>query len=219
MKLRKNARKIFSACTLLSALAAPVVHATPVTNTVMAGGLEWAQATSFTSLSWAEVSTACPSGVCSGTLNGFTMDGWTWATSLDASALLHSFDPGFSATTTMNYMSSNSTSSLVQPLLDAFFGAGFLATASNSTVQIFRAYTADFVNDSSAKLLYAVDSLSGGFQTIGTAWFTGSGGDASTGSLFYRTPVAQPQNVPEPATLTLIGLGLLGTFSARKRKG
>ena len=35
----------------------------------------------FTSLAWNDINTVCPSGACgSGSLNGFDMAGWTWAT-------------------------------------------------------------------------------------------------------------------------------------------
>lgn len=55
--------------------------AAPITDTVTVAGKEWAQVDLFTNLTWSDINTVCPGGVCgNSTLNGFEMDGWTWAT-------------------------------------------------------------------------------------------------------------------------------------------
>jgi hypothetical protein len=51
--------------------------------TVIVDGNEWYQPTFFKNLSWYEVNSACPAGVCSGTLNGYDLTGWTWASRQD----------------------------------------------------------------------------------------------------------------------------------------
>ncbi len=54
--------------------------AVPITQTITLNGVEWAQPVLFTNLTWDEINAVCPGGVCSGELNGFVMDGWTFAT-------------------------------------------------------------------------------------------------------------------------------------------
>ncbi len=60
-------------------------NALPITDTFSAGGNLWAQPKLFTSLSWNSMDAVCPAGsagVCGvGTLNGYDMNGWTWASS------------------------------------------------------------------------------------------------------------------------------------------
>ncbi len=58
-----------------------------ITDTVVAAGKEWAQPDLFTNLTWGAIDAVCPAGVCGGTLNGFLMDGWTWATVEDFNSL------------------------------------------------------------------------------------------------------------------------------------
>ena len=42
-------------------------------------GNEWADLSLFAGVTYAEIAAACPGGNCSGTLNGWDMSGWTWA--------------------------------------------------------------------------------------------------------------------------------------------
>jgi len=71
-----------------------------ITNTVIVNGYEWAQVSDFTNLSWQEINTVCPLGNCSGTLNGFDMNGWTWADGEAVAGLFNAYladagvDPG-----------------------------------------------------------------------------------------------------------------------------
>ncbi|NND69779.1 MAG: hypothetical protein HKN19_19470 [Halioglobus sp.] len=56
-----------------------LIAAVPITDTVTLQGVEWAQPALFTNLTWDEIDAVCPGGVCNGNLNGFIMDGWTFA--------------------------------------------------------------------------------------------------------------------------------------------
>lgn len=57
---------------------------------VSVDGKEWAQADLFHNLSWDNINTVCPAGVCgAGTLNGYDMDGWTWASVDEVSDLFN----------------------------------------------------------------------------------------------------------------------------------
>ena len=65
----------------------------PVTAIVRAAGKEWAQPSIFTGLSWNEIYAACGQGNCTGTFNGYGMNGWTWATHRDMSDLFNTYQP------------------------------------------------------------------------------------------------------------------------------
>ena len=99
-------------------LAAPE----PITQTITLNGVEWAQPVLFTNLTWDEINAVCPAGVCSGDLNGFLMDGWTFAT-------LNDVYPVFN-----HYIGSNALGPgqmvAVAPLgtLDAMWEAGWTQT-------------------------------------------------------------------------------------------
>ncbi|MCB1688625.1 MAG: hypothetical protein KDI33_09080 [Halioglobus sp.] len=63
----------------------------PIPATVTVAGREWAQPVLFKEVTRSEIAAACPDGVCSGTLNGYRMDGWTWASSDDLNALFNHY--------------------------------------------------------------------------------------------------------------------------------
>ena len=62
-----------------------------ITDTIFVNGKEWAQVDLFTNLSWDDINAVCPAGMCNGTLNGYDMSGWTWASSRDLQALFNEF--------------------------------------------------------------------------------------------------------------------------------
>ena len=59
------------------------------TDTITVNGKEWAQVDLFYDLSWNDINAVCPSGICSGELNGFDMTGWTWASVEDVNTLFN----------------------------------------------------------------------------------------------------------------------------------
>ena len=63
----------------------------PGLATVTVDGREWAQVEQFTNLSWNDINAICPEGACAGTLNGYDMAGWTWASVGDVSALFNHY--------------------------------------------------------------------------------------------------------------------------------
>lgn len=62
---------------------------TLITNTVTVDGKVWGQPDLFTDLSWNDIDAVCPAGVCAGTLNGYNMAGWKWASVNDVNALFN----------------------------------------------------------------------------------------------------------------------------------
>lgn len=52
-----------------------------ITDTVVVDGKEWAQVDLFLGVPYFDLLDVCPSGVCSGSLNGYDVSGWTWSSS------------------------------------------------------------------------------------------------------------------------------------------
>ncbi len=71
-------------------------RARPITDTISVAGREWAQVDLFADLSWNDINTICPAGLCSGVLNGFDMTGWMWASVEDLNSLFNHYI-GFAA--------------------------------------------------------------------------------------------------------------------------
>lgn len=67
--------------------------ATPITDTVIVDGKEWAQVEFFAPALWADINAVCPGGACTngGTLQGYDMTGWTWATINDVNSLFNHY--------------------------------------------------------------------------------------------------------------------------------
>jgi hypothetical protein len=67
---------------------APVIApGEPINDTVIVDGVEWAQVDLFNNVAKFDMGRACRNGICSGILNGYAMDGWTWATAAEVQAL------------------------------------------------------------------------------------------------------------------------------------
>ena len=68
--------------------------AIPLSETVNVNGKLWAQPRLFTYFSWYDVDAICPAetGICgAGSLNGFELEGWTWASVEDMNALFNAY--------------------------------------------------------------------------------------------------------------------------------
>lgn len=85
-------KRIIAGLTL--SLATLLAQAVPITDTVIVGDKEWAQVNLFAELSWNDINAVCPAGVCgTGTLNGYDMSGWAWASVFDVGALFNQLTP------------------------------------------------------------------------------------------------------------------------------
>jgi hypothetical protein len=73
-----------------------LIPGTPITQTVTVAGVEWAQPSLFTNLTWDEIAAICAADPCAGSLNGHLMDGWNFATLDDVNAVFnHYYGAGF----------------------------------------------------------------------------------------------------------------------------
>ena len=70
----------------------------PITDTVTVGGKEWAQPDLFSGITGQQVAARCPEGICgeNTVLNGWSMDGWQWASVDDVNTLFNTFLSGYS---------------------------------------------------------------------------------------------------------------------------
>lgn len=65
----------------------------PMDSTIVVDGKIWLQPDLFRFLSWNQIVAVCPAGACvdHGTLNGFDMTGWTWASTGDMRSLFNHY--------------------------------------------------------------------------------------------------------------------------------
>jgi hypothetical protein len=61
----------------------------PITDFVVADGLEWAQPVLFIGASRAEIEATCSGGACAGSINGHDATGWVWATGAEVAQMLY----------------------------------------------------------------------------------------------------------------------------------
>lgn len=62
---------------------------TTITDTVTVDGKVWAQPDLFAGVTWSQITAVCPSGPCTGILNGHSVTGWTFASVDDVNALFN----------------------------------------------------------------------------------------------------------------------------------
>jgi RTX calcium-binding nonapeptide repeat (4 copies) len=89
---------LFMGCLLAGtsfAFATPSAQAAPVQE-----GKEWRELYQTTGLSWAAIATVCPTDgatACNGSVGGYDLTGWTWATAPQVLALMDDYSPGLAA--------------------------------------------------------------------------------------------------------------------------
>ncbi|MEZ5570727.1 MAG: hypothetical protein R3E64_01785 [Halioglobus sp.] len=187
--------------------------AVPITDTVTVEGLEWAQVDLFKGLSWSSINVVCPAGVCgSGTLSGYDMAGWSWATVDDMNKLFNHYigfealgpGPSFWWPPGSDFTAST-----------AFFGDGWRQTG-----YFFGEFTEGLVSDydAGAPVMGRVtefgvpgDRISTDDKNIG-----GTLDRLFVGAWFFREEENNTVSSPATLTLTALGLSALG-FSRRKR--
>lgn len=198
---------------LVLCLAAVSARATPITSTVVVGDKEWAQVNLFTNLAWDNLNAVCPSGVCgTSTLNGWDMNGWTWASVADIADLFRAFLPFPTATDFFFYVDADPSLSLnfmnaFSPTLNAlpaFVRVQGYASELRSTDGFAYSPVVQYVESLNKPSIANTDT--------GQPRTTAS---SITGAWFFRSATADP----EPATSTLVAVAFAGIgWQARRRR-
>jgi hypothetical protein len=99
MKIKFLIAKIaIVAALLLFSLSVSALPTGPITgptgNMQEVDGIYWAQPNLFKPLSWNDINTVCPSGLCAGTLKNHDMTGWNWASTGDMNGMLNALTQG-----------------------------------------------------------------------------------------------------------------------------
>jgi len=199
------------------------VSATPITDTVTVDGKIWAQVDLFAGLSWNNIGAVCPGGVCgTGTLNGFDMAGWHWASADDLAAVFNPFlvDSGFGGDDLLGTGPDRFYWGFSNP--DADFGGNFIDQGFRPTYEQFgdRTLTGWISNlvpgDASLAYRGVVGDYPGQVQAalFGTDYTAQKnlGGLFSPGAWFFY----EGSEVPTPATLPLLAIGLAALSFSRK---
>lgn len=190
----------------------------PTTAQVTLDGKNWAKTSIFSGLSWNLINAQCPNGVCSATseLNGFELDGWIWATSAEVQSVFNVFSLSneFTLGDGSLYYSYRSTWAHV---IVSIFGK----TASTQTSNELYGLVSNEIRGY-GQLLSVIHN----YNTLPSIpdrpepdvmWSTAWGKNLASTNIsgwFYQAPAS----VPEPSTLAILALGMIGLASRRFKK-
>jgi hypothetical protein len=205
---------------------------------VDATGKQWFQPSKFTNLSWDAINSACPSGVCSGTLNGEGLNGATWASSLEVAALFTELlgpENGGSVYNYDNYYSTWTSASPVRNVMLSAFDPTYLWSSASDTSATWLVWVVGLTSDNPGP-------FSGpGTYSLGDGWLTAlwnstfemssasayphglnsqfkTQGDDSFGAWIYLPTAQHTAVVPEPGSLALLGLAGFGLVLVRNKR-
>jgi hypothetical protein len=193
----------------------------PITDTVTVDGKDWAQADLFVGLSWSDINTVCPGGVCgTGTLMGFDMLGWTWASTEDLNNLFNYYSAN-SSDPNPNLLGPGPDSVNTESAVSYSYGQLFYLDAWRATSSVFFESRETMGRTADSPDYFAGIGVSPSFVSPGgTSNMAGTNySDAfwNPGAWFSRPDPAAA--VPSPATITLMVAGFAALGHSRRRRG
>ena len=207
----KRIRRYFAV--LMVAVCAGHTTAGPITDTVIVNGKEWAQVDLFVGLSWSDINTVCSGGVCgNGTLIGFDMSGWTWASTEDLNNLFNYYSAN-SSDPNPNLLGPGPSSVNTESTIPPSYAQLFYLDGWRSTSSVFFESRETMGRTSDSPDYFAGIGVSPSFLGAGTSNMAGTNySDAfwNPGAWFSRPDPAAAVSSPATVTLMVLGLAALG---------
>jgi hypothetical protein len=230
MKFKFLIAKIASVAALLlfsmSVSALPTSPTTgPTGNMQEIDGIYWAQPNLFKLLSWNDINTVCPSGLCAGTLKSHDMTGWNWASTGDMNGMLNTLTQGLTEIGGLAQSKTSVTLAEINMIFDVF---SYVDSGPSPWYQIIGLTSSRYEDDATLGTYaqfqkWPTHATHNKIRTGRSISESSNHSGGGYGAWFYYgdvspSGIAASAAVPEPSTLAIFALGLLGLASRRFKK-
>lgn len=197
--------------------------ASPV-RAVIIDGKDWRQPSEIASLSWYDLDVIYDVNTglldtAETTIDGIDFDGWAWASQQEVADMFSTFDGVSIGVFPQPSTASEQDSEWAPLMLETFTPQVVLADQS-----IVRGWTRTEVTETGAFVASVVDYIPGHFTgdgaTVGSQWQKQSAYDWNGAWMVANSQshAVDQTPVPEPTTIALLGIGLIGLAGAEVRR-